>query len=149
MMWWIFTLSLWKSSLDGLASLHVLRLTLSDVPKIPLYCMEYNQPTTLAPMNEESSWAQWGKKPYRKKQFSIEPSEVNVCSVWILTTKRKSLKRVETCQKKHFNSWLFCCVNLLLELIFKRFYSLDIYPFDLFCIEPLIIHLYLNDVVLI
>jgi hypothetical protein len=29
---------------------------------------------------------------------------------------------------------------LVLELIFKRFYSLYIYPFDLFCIEPLIVH---------
>ena len=40
------------------------------------------------------------------------------------------------------------CLPIILELIFKRFYSLDIYPFDLFCIEPLIVHLYLNDVVI-
>ncbi len=32
---------------------------------------------------------------------------------WVLTTKLKSLKRVETCQKKHFTSWLSCYVNLL------------------------------------
>ena len=51
------------------------------------------------------------KNPYRKNNLSIESSEVNVWLVWILTTKRKSLKRVETCQKKHFNSWLFCHVN--------------------------------------
>ncbi len=38
---------------------------------------------------------------------------------------------------------------LILELFFKRFYSLDIYLFDLFRIEPLLFHLYLNDVVLI
>jgi hypothetical protein len=38
---------------------------------------------------------------------------------------------------------------LILELIFKQFYSLDIYLFDLFRIEPLIVHSYLNDVVLI
>ncbi len=38
---------------------------------------------------------------------------------------------------------------LVFESIFKRFYSLDISPFDLFCIEPLIVHSYLNDVVLI
>ncbi len=37
----------------------------------------------------------------------------------------------------------------LLELIFKWFYSLDIHPFDLFRIEPLVVHLYLNDIVLI
>ncbi len=43
------------------------------------------------------------EKPYRKKNLSIESSEVNVWLVWILTTKHKSLKRVETCQKKHFN----------------------------------------------
>jgi hypothetical protein len=49
--------SLWKSSLGGLASSHVLRLTLSGVPKILLYCMEYRWPMTLAPTNEES-WAQ-------------------------------------------------------------------------------------------
>ncbi len=40
------TSSLWKSSLDGLASLHVSHLTLSGAPKILLYCMEYNWPTT-------------------------------------------------------------------------------------------------------
>jgi hypothetical protein len=38
---------------------------------------------------------------------------------------------------------------LILELIFKWFYSPDIYPFDLFSIEPLIVHSYLNDVGLI
>jgi hypothetical protein len=38
--------SLWKSSLDGLASSHVLHLTLSGAPKILLYCMEYRRPTT-------------------------------------------------------------------------------------------------------
>ncbi len=48
-----------------------------------------------------------------------------------------------------FNSSLFFCVYLFLKLIFKWFYSPDIYPFDLFCIEPLIVHSYLNDVILI
>ncbi len=38
---------------------------------------------------------------------------------------------------------------LILELIFKRIYSPNIYPFDLFHIESLIVHLYLNDVVFI
>jgi hypothetical protein len=37
-----------------------------------------------------------------KKNLSIESSEMNVWLVWILTSKCKSLKRVETCQKKHF-----------------------------------------------
>jgi hypothetical protein len=41
------------------------------------------------------------------------------------------------------------CLLILLELIFKWFYSMDVYPFDLFRIEPLIFYLYLNDVVLI
>ena len=41
------------------------------------------------------------------------------------------------------------CLLVILELIFKRFCSPDMHPFDLFRIEPLIIHLYLNDVVLI
>jgi hypothetical protein len=37
------------------------------------------------------------------------------------------------------------------DLIFKRSYSLDIYiyPFNLFHVEPLTVHSYLNDVVLI
>ncbi len=42
------------------------------------------------------------EKPYRKKVTSIESSEVYVWLVWILTTRRKSLKRVETCQEKYF-----------------------------------------------
>jgi hypothetical protein len=70
-----------------------------------------SQPTSLAPMNKESSWAQWGNNLIGKNNLSIELSEVIVWLVWILTTKRNSLKRVETCQKKHFNSWLFCHVN--------------------------------------
>ncbi len=44
------------------------------------------------------------EKTLKEKNLSTELSEVNVWLVWILTTKRKSLKRVETCQKKkHFN----------------------------------------------
>jgi hypothetical protein len=42
--------SLWKSSLDGLASSHVLRLTLSGTPKILLYCTEYRRLMPLFPI---------------------------------------------------------------------------------------------------
>ncbi len=127
MMWWIFTSSLWKSSLGGLASSHVLRLTLLGVPKIPLYCTEYNWPTTLTPTNEESSWAQWGKNLIGKNNLSIEFSEVNVWLLWILTTNCKSLKRVETCQKKHFNFWLFFYVNLFFRINLQTVFTLWIY----------------------
>ena len=45
---------------------------------------------------------------------------------------------------------ILLCQLILLELIFKRFLlSGYIYPFNLFRIEPLIVHSYLNDVVLI
>ncbi len=54
MTWWIFTWSLWKSSLDGLASSHVQHLTLLDAPKILLYSTEYNRPTT-----DIFSWLIW------------------------------------------------------------------------------------------
>jgi hypothetical protein len=38
------------------------------------------------------------------------------------------------------------CQLVISELIFKRFLlSKYIHPFDLFRIEPLIVHLYLND----
>jgi hypothetical protein len=40
------------------------------------------------------------------------------------------------------------CLLVILELIFKQFYSPDIYPFDLIHMEPLIVHSYLNDVVI-
>jgi hypothetical protein len=40
------------------------------------------------------------------------------------------------------------CLLIILELIFKWFYSTDIYAFDLFCIEPLVVHSYLNDIVI-
>jgi hypothetical protein len=45
----------------------------------------------------------------------------------------------------------FSMLTCSLDLNLKQFYSLDIhiYLFNLFCIEPLIVHLYLNDVVLI
>ncbi len=51
------------------------------------------------------------KKPYRKKITPIESSEVYVWLVWILTTKHKSLKRVETCQKKNFTFLLFAVLT--------------------------------------
>ncbi len=126
MTWWIFTLSLWKSSLDVLASSHVSRLTLSGMPKILLYCTEYRRPTTLTPTNEES-WAQWGKNLIGKKNLSIELNEVNVWLVWILTTKCKSLKRVETCQKKHFTFWLFAMLTCSSDLILQTVFTLWIY----------------------
>ena len=44
---------------------------------------------------------------------------------------------------------ILLCLLVILELIFKWFYSSDIFPFDLSHIEPLIVHLYLNDFVLI
>jgi hypothetical protein len=47
----------------------------------------------------------------------------------------------------HFLTILLCLL-VILDLIFKWFYSPDIYPFDLFPIEPLIDHLYLNDVII-
>jgi hypothetical protein len=40
------------------------------------------------------------------------------------------------------------CLLVILEIILKRFYSLDIYLFDLFCIEPLIVHSYLNELII-
>jgi hypothetical protein len=46
----------------------------------------------------------------------------------------------------HFLTILLCFL-VILDVIFKQFYSPDIYPFDLFCIEPLIVHLYLIDIV--
>ncbi len=48
-----------------------------------------------------------------EKMTSIELSEVYVWLVWILTTKHKSLMRVETCQEKYFTLWLFFYVNSL------------------------------------
>ena len=41
----------------------------------------------------------------------------------------------------HFLTILLCLL-VIFNLIFKQVYSLDIYPFDLFRIEPLIVHLY-------
>jgi hypothetical protein len=40
------------------------------------------------------------------------------------------------------------CLLVILELIFKWFYSLVVYSFDLFRIEPLIVYLYLNGAVI-
>jgi hypothetical protein len=46
---------------------------------------------------------------------------------------------------------VFLCYLVLLDLIFKTVFTLwiYIYPCNLFRIDPLIVHLYLNDVVLI
>ncbi len=96
--------------LNGLALSHVLRLTLSGVPKILLYCIEYRRPTTHDPTNEES-WAQMRKKPYRKKITSIESSEVYVWLVWILTTS-VSLWWEWRHVRRSISLWLFFYVNL-------------------------------------
>ncbi len=68
------------------------------------------------------------EKPYRRKNnLSIESSEVNVWLVWILPTKCKSLKRVETCQKNHFTFWLFIMLTCSSDLIFQMVFTLWIY----------------------
>ena len=46
---------------------------------------------------------------------------------WILTTKCKSLKRVETCQKDHFTFWLFVMLTRSSVLIFQTVFTLWIY----------------------
>jgi hypothetical protein len=43
---------------------------------------------------------------------------------------------------------ILICLLIILDLIFKWFYCPDIYSFDLFRIDPLIVHLYLNDIVI-
>jgi hypothetical protein len=43
---------------------------------------------------------------------------------------------------------LLLCLLIILDLIFKRFYSPDVHHFDLFCTEPLIVYPYLNDVII-
>ncbi len=63
------SLSLWRFSLDGLASSHVLRLTLSGAPKILLYWTEYRRPMTISyyqmvPPSDETSW--WEKVYMRR-----------------------------------------------------------------------------------
>jgi hypothetical protein len=69
--------------------------------------------------------------------------------VWVLTTKCKSFKESGDMTEEAFQFLtILICLLAILELIFKWFYSPDIYRFDLFCIEPLIVHLYLNDVVI-
>jgi hypothetical protein len=68
------------------------------------------------------------EKPYRRKNnLSIELSDVNVWLVRILTTECKSLKRVETCQKNHFNFWLFVMLTHSSDLIFQTIFTLWIY----------------------
>jgi hypothetical protein len=68
--------------------------------------------------------------------------------VWVLTTKHYSLKRVETCQKKHFNSDYFMFTRYL-DLTSNGFTLRIFIFFDLFCIEPLIVHLFSNDVIIL
>ncbi len=63
-----------------------------------------------------------------KNNLSIESNEVNVWLVRLLTTKLKSLKRVETCHEKYFTLWLFLMLTCSSDSIFlNSFYSLDIY----------------------
>ncbi len=110
--------------LSCLACSHVLCLTLSGAPKIVLYCTEYSRPTTLAP-TDEASWAQWEKKPYRRKitLYWVEWS-VPVVSLDTNNRKRKTFVRVETCQKNHFTFWLFVMLTHSSDLIFQIVFTL-------------------------
>ncbi len=116
--------SLWKSSLDGLASSHELHLTLSGAPKMlsrtvrSIGSLQYSPPWMKNHVLNE-------KKPYRRKNnLSIASSEVNVWLVWILTTKRKSFKREETCEKNHnFTFWLFVMLTGSSDLIFQTVFT--------------------------
>ncbi len=62
--------------------------------------------------------------------------------VWILPTKCKTLKRVETCQKKHFNSYGYLFYSLsrfiLQKVLLSGYSSFQIY----FRVEPWLFHLY-------
>ncbi len=69
--------------------------------------------------------------------------------VWVLTTKRKSFLIVFHVRRSISIPDYFAMFNCFFsDLIFKQFYSLDIYPSDLFRIDPLIVHLYLNDIII-
>ncbi len=106
--------------------------------------------TSLAPTNEESAWAQWGKNLRRKKIISQLLVMWHVWLVWILTTKQKFMKRVEnferyvsslaiTCWFVNQTVFVLLCSLVILDLFFKRFYSPDIYPFQLFLHWTLIV----------
>jgi hypothetical protein len=43
---------------------------------------------------------------------------------------------------------ILLCLLVILDFIFQWFYSRDIYPFDLFHIKPLIVHWYLNYLII-
>ncbi len=87
--------------------------------------------TSLAFMNEEPAWAQWGKTFLGKKQ-SLNWVLVmwHVWLVWILTTKHKPLKRVENFERyvifSCYYSWILlfkrflcCCVHLWFRFILQ------------------------------
>jgi hypothetical protein len=85
---------------------------------------------SLAPTNEESAWSLWGKTFIGKKSLNWVLVMWQVWLVWILTTKRKSLKRVENFERYVIFScyyllillikWLlFCCVHLLFRFILQ------------------------------
>ncbi len=74
----------------------------------------YKRPPSRAPSNEESAWAQWGKNLNRKKQsLNWLLMMWHVWLVWILTTKRKSLERVENFERYI----IFSCYYLLIYSI--------------------------------
>jgi hypothetical protein len=102
--------------LNGLALSHVSRLTLSACQKYSCTVRSIGSLRHLPPelknhgLNEENLIG--------KNNHSIESNEVNVWLVWILTTKRKSLKRVETYHEKYFTLWLFVIWTRSSDLIF-------------------------------
>ncbi len=67
------------------------------------------------------------EKPYRKKNLSIELSKVKVWLAWILTTKCKSLKRVETCQRSISISDCFAMLTCYFRINLQMVFTLQIY----------------------
>jgi hypothetical protein len=98
---------------------------------------------SLAPTNEESAWAQWGKNLYRKKIVS-QLSACDVTRVVSLDTinqvyvYEESGELYEICNLLFFiTRWfvnqmvlVFLCSFIILDLFFKRCYSPDNYLFQ-------------------
>ena len=114
-----------QSWLSGLALSHVLHLIFVRRTKSTFVRYLPRRLASLAPTNEESAWAQWEKNFYRIKKSLNEVLVMwHVWLVWILTTKHKSMKRVENLERYvvfscHYSlilliiRFMFCSVNLL------------------------------------
>ncbi len=115
----------------------------SGAPKSTFVWYICKRLTSLAPTNEESAWAQWGKNLYRKKIIShLSACDVTCVVSWV--TKNLSVRvKLEWRKVRLFIlDCIFTMVACYLDLLQMVLLSGCSFYLFCFCVEPWLFHSY-------